>query len=139
MIANCFFCFCDFHLDQIFFSEERYAIAHLRRTTSSNNRKKTTSNRKKKVSRKYFCARHKKPVCSWLYVLVELFTGELPWAPHKRREKEAVRAQKERTRSAEGAEKLFRYCPRVSRLIIAFFLHYNPIIKIYSYRQNFGE
>ncbi|KAI6230221.1 putative serine/threonine-protein kinase [Aphelenchoides fujianensis] len=63
----------------------------------------------------------KDDVESWLYVLTELFTGELPWSRCHRNEKPAVRQLKEHARTSEGTHQLFKYCPRTEfRRIMAY-------------------
>ncbi|KAI6237145.1 putative serine/threonine-protein kinase [Aphelenchoides besseyi] len=49
---------------------------------------------------------------SWLYVLIELFTGELLWSRCRRSEKNAVKQLKEQSRTQDGTQQLFKYCPR---------------------------
>lgn len=53
---------------------------------------------------------------SWLYVIVEFMTGELPWSRYRQHEKDKVKKLKEHARTTEGAHELLKYCPRVSEI-----------------------
>ena len=49
---------------------------------------------------------------SWLYVIIEFMTGELPWSPYHQNEKEVVMKKKENARTNEGSLELLKYRPR---------------------------
>uniref|UniRef100_A0A914CVT8 non-specific serine/threonine protein kinase n=1 Tax=Acrobeloides nanus TaxID=290746 RepID=A0A914CVT8_9BILA len=50
---------------------------------------------------------------SWLYMIIEFMTGDLPWNQYSRRDRNIVKSLKEHARTTEGAQELLKYCPRM--------------------------
>ncbi|KAK6756937.1 hypothetical protein RB195_015016 [Necator americanus] len=50
---------------------------------------------------------------SWFYMMVELLSGFLPWSDFHHDSINEVRAMKEHSRTLEGSNLLFQFCPRV--------------------------
>ncbi|MFH4984151.1 hypothetical protein AB6A40_010860 [Gnathostoma spinigerum] len=50
---------------------------------------------------------------SWFYMLIEMITGELPWAHLHKAEREEVKKMKEDARTRDGLHRLLKGCPKV--------------------------
>ncbi|KAE9550219.1 hypothetical protein FO519_006564 [Halicephalobus sp. NKZ332] len=49
---------------------------------------------------------------SWLYLIIELMTGQLPWAMYRKQEKDLVKEMKQNARTSEGVHQLLKFCPK---------------------------
>uniref|UniRef100_A0AC34FH05 Protein kinase domain-containing protein n=1 Tax=Panagrolaimus sp. ES5 TaxID=591445 RepID=A0AC34FH05_9BILA len=48
----------------------------------------------------------------WFYMVVEMFTGDLPWSTFRKPDREMVKKLKVHARSNEGSRELLNHCPR---------------------------
>jgi len=49
---------------------------------------------------------------SWLYLVIEFMSGQLPWAMYRKADKEKVKEMKLRARTSEGIYQLLKHCPK---------------------------
>jgi len=54
----------------------------------------------------------KEDIESWLYVVIEFMTGELPWSHCDNSDHDAILKAKEESRTMEGSVQLLKHCPR---------------------------
>ncbi|KAK0412755.1 hypothetical protein QR680_006387 [Steinernema hermaphroditum] len=62
------------------------------------------------------CGKEQSPkddIESWLYMVIEMMTGSLPWSVYRKNERDMVKRLKEECRHSEGLYRLLEYCPRM--------------------------